>query len=174
MKEFFKKLFGSKSSATSDKSKFPADWNLTVLDLMKELENGKRKQLSDPELSWAREYERSLIPTNYRFPKKGDLYQSKFDQMIDYMTAWSAPFTGGGTTKIFKGEKIWIDSEPSDDKPIGTYALPVDYKDLEQRIVPYSDRTAFKYDGYYFHISTKTINENFDLIQTDFEKEKYI
>lgn len=173
MKEFLKKIFRSKVSTTSGKDKVPPDWNLTLSDLMNELESGKRKQIGELELSWAREYERSLIPTTYRFPKKGDMYQSKFDQTIDYMTAWSAPYTGGGTATVFKGEKIWVDSEPSSDKPIGTYALPIDYKDLEERIVPYSDRTAFKYDGYYFNISTKTINENFDLIQTDFEKEKY-
>lgn len=173
MKEFFKKIFGIKSSTNQDNSKFPVDWYLTVSDLMDELKSGKRKQIGDPELSWAREYERTLIPTNYRFPKKGDLYQSKFDQTIDYLTAWSAPYTGGGTTKLFKDEKIWIDSEPSDDKPIGVYAIPVDYKNLEERIVPSSDRAAYKYDGYYFHINTKALNENFDLIQTDFEKDKY-
>jgi hypothetical protein len=173
MKEFFKKLFRQKK-ATTERNEFPNDWDLTVTDLMNELKNGKRKQIGEPELSWARLYERSLIPRNYRFPRKGDLYKSKCDQTIDYLTSWSAPYTGGGTTTLFKGEKIWIFSDPTSNKTIGTYALPVDYKNLEDRIVPYNERTAFKYNGYYFSISTKTLNENFDLIQTGFVKEKYI
>ncbi len=173
MKAFFKKLFRQKSSTNIHGNEFPKGWNLTVNGLMNQLVSGKRKQIGDPELSWARASERSLIPTNYRFPSKGDLYKSKVNQTIDYLTAWSVPYTGGGTTTLYKDEKIWIDSEVSDDKPISTYALPVNYKELEERIVPLSERTALKYNGYYFHISTKAINENFDLIQTDFEKEKY-
>jgi hypothetical protein len=174
MKNFFKKIFGSKPNDNADRKNIPADWKLTVSDLMSELKTGKRKQVADPELTWAREYERSLIPSNYRFPKKGDLYQAKFEQTIDFLTAWSAPYTGGGTANIYKGEQVWIDSDPSNEKPTGVYALPVNYKELEERIVSVSDKSAFNYDGYYFHITTKTINENFELIKTNFEKEKYI
>ncbi len=174
MKNILRKIFGLNPLTNLDMKSFPSDWKLTVSDLMEELNDGKRKQVGEPELTWAREYERSIIPANYRFPKKGDLYESKLDQTIDYLTAWSAPYTGGGTTTLFKGEQIWVDSDPFDEKPIGIYAISVDYRELEERIVPLSERTASKYGGYYFHINTKTINENFELIQTDFEKEKYI
>jgi hypothetical protein len=174
MRRFFKKLFGSANERdNTTKVNIPPDWRHTIADLMNDLKNGKREQIGEPELTWAREYERSLIPVNYRFPKKGDLYQAKFDQVIDYLTAWSAPYTGSGTATIYKGEQIWVDSDPTDEKPVGVYALPVNYKDLEERIIPSSDRAAFNYNGYYFHIDTKAINENFDLIQTNFNKEKY-
>ena len=69
-----------------------------------------------------------MIPEDYRYPQKGDLYESKIDQTIEFMTAWEAPFTGGGESKLFKGEKIWISSDPIENKPISTYALPADYR----------------------------------------------
>jgi hypothetical protein len=147
---------------------------LTISDLFEELKAGKRKEIKDPEMTRAREYERSLILSNYRFPKKGDLYAAKYDQDVSFMTSWQAPYTGGGTTKLFEGEQIWVDSNPMDEKPIGAYLLPVDYSDLENRIVSESDRSSFKYDGFYFHIATKTLNENFNLVRTSFSKEKFI
>ncbi len=36
------------------------------------------------------------IPDKIRFPSKGDVYESKENQTIDFMTAWSKPFTGDG------------------------------------------------------------------------------
>jgi len=38
------------------------------------------------------------------------------------MTAWAAPFTGGGQGTLLKGERIWIPEE--EEKCIGTYARP--------------------------------------------------
>ena len=169
---FLKKIFGRRKENKEDRS-FPADWNLTISDLMEELKNGKRKEIKDPEMTWAIEYERSLIPTNYRFPKKGDLYSANFDQAVDFLTSWSAPYTGGGTGKLFKDEQVWVDTNPMDEKPIGAYLLAVNYKELEERFVSASDRNAFKYNGFYFHISTKTLNENFKLLKTGFDKETF-
>lgn len=172
MINFFKKIFG-RQKQTDEKQAFPSDWNFTISDLMKELATGKRKEIRDPEMTWAREYERSLIPSNYRFPQKGDLYAASYDQDVDFLTSWSAPYTGGGTTKLFKGEQVWVDSNPSEKKPIGAYLLAVNYKELEERIVSESDRRSFKYGSFYFSINTKTLNEDFKLLQTDFNKEKF-
>lgn len=172
MKNFLLKLFGRQRLNESSET-FPSDWNLTISDLFEELKAGKRAEIKDPEMTWAREYERSLIPLGYRFPKKGDLYAANFDQEINFLTTWTAPYSGGGTTTLFKGEQVWVDSNPIDKRPIGAYLLAVEYKDLENRIVSESDRNSFKYDSYCFHISTKTLNENFKLVKTDFIKEKF-
>ncbi|MBB2147160.1 hypothetical protein GM921_16795 [Pedobacter sp. LMG 31464] len=174
IKDFLKNLFNRKNTNDLSNHKIPAGWYLTVSDLHEELRSGKRIQFGESELTWAREYERSLIPENYRFPRKGDLYQAKFDQEIDYITDWSAPYSGGGKAKIYVGEKFWVHTNPSDKKPIGAYLIPVNYKDLEERIIPFDDRTAFKYNGYYFYVRTNLINENFILDKTGFQKEKYI
>ena len=149
----------------------PADWNLTISDLSAEMKAGKRKSIGQPELDWAREYERSLIPVGVRFPRKGDVYESLEDQPVQYMTAWAAPFTGGGDTVLLKGERVWVDNQPHENNPIGTYALAVEYKKLEERIVPHEERENPKYDGFYFHFKTVALNKTFRLVQTDFKAE---
>jgi hypothetical protein len=178
---FFKSLvkkilpfFSSKGRGNgSNKTAFPNDRKLTLSDLMEEMKHGKREQIGQVEMDWARQYERSLIPEHYRFPKLGDLYESKTDQKIKFLTSWAAPYSGGGEGILFKGERIWVDSHPDGVKPIGTFALPVNYRELETRMVSQSDRNAFKYGGFYFYISTVDLNEKFILLQTAFTKEKH-
>lgn len=151
----------------------PPGWSLTLGDLMDELKTGKRKQIGQEEMKWARAFERSLIPAHYRFSKKGDLYEARTDQSVAYLTAWSAAYTGGGSADIFKGEQFWIDSDNMEAEPTGAYLLAVDYCEMEKRIIPATDRNALKYEGYYFHVSTIALNENFKLLKTGFKKEKY-
>jgi hypothetical protein len=176
MRDWLRKIFGTKKTVDNSKPTGrpprPADWKLTIGDLMREMKEGKRKLVEQPYIDWAREYEISVIPKDYRFPKTGDLYESLTDQEIDFMTAWAAPFTGGGTGKILKGEKIWV-PEQTDEKCTGTYADPVDYAGLEQRMVSETDRSADKYGGFYFFIKTVDLNEKFKLVDTGFKKERY-
>jgi hypothetical protein len=148
----------------------PAGWNRTISDLMAEMKEGKRASVGQPEIDWARDYERSLIPQGMRFPRKGDLYEALEDMKVDFLTAWSAPFTGGGTGLLRKGERVYLDSEPSDPKSIGSYAVAIDYEALEERIVPASDRTAERYNGFYFYFKTVDLNQKFRLVETDYEK----
>ena len=151
-----------------EKPPMPPDWNLTLDDLFAEMKAGKRKSVGNPEAEWAKEYERTLIPEGTRFPHKGDLYASTCDQMVQYMTAWAAPYTGSGEALLFKGERIWIETEPLDAKPLGSYALPVDYKKLEERMVPQAERSSFKYGGFYFYFKTVDLEKKFTLLQTGF------
>jgi len=150
----------------------PKDWNLTISDLMEQLQSGDRKFVDQHEWDWAREYERSLVSDDARIPRKGDVYEALDDLNINYMTAWAAPFTGSGKAILEKDERIWIDSEPMENKPIGTYALPVDYARLEQQMVPKEEREASNYGGFYLFFSTVQLNEDFKLVDTGFSKEK--
>lgn len=149
----------------------PADWKSTIDDLMIEMKEGKRNGIGQPDLEWAREYEISLIPEGYRFPKTGDVYESIADQEVEFMTAWAAPFTGGGQGTILKGERIWIPEE--EEKCIGTYADPVDYSKLEQRMVVATGSTGDKYAGFYLFVKTVVLNEKFKLVDIGFKKERY-
>ena len=157
------------NSTANTQTKRPPDRNLTVDDLIAEMNAGKRRSVGQPEIEWAREYEKSLIPEGTGFPKKGDVYESSSDQTVHYMTAWSAPFTGGGEGTLFKDERIWIETKPNDEKPIGTYALWIEYNKLEKRMVPSEDREEPGYDGFYFYFNTLDVNKNFSLVQTGFE-----
>ena len=146
----------------------PADWSLTLSDLMDELTDGKRDSIDCQERIWALDYERSLLPTDIRFPEKGDVYESLEDQTISFLIAYSAPFTGGGEGVLRKGDKIWIHSATVEDKSMGEYAIPVHYKELEQRMVTVEERDSFRYDGFYFHFTTVDLNEKFRLVETGF------
>ncbi|MBF0328564.1 MAG: hypothetical protein HQL10_05365 [Nitrospirae bacterium] len=169
---FLQRLFKKKPSERIEK-KFverPPDWSLKISDLMEEMKAGKRKSISGQEIDWAREYERSLIPQGYRFPQKGDLYEALKDMTVDYITAWSAPYSGGGETSLMIGEQVWIDAEIKEPNPIGAYALPVKYEQMEQRIVAKEERESPKYGGFHFYLTTVELNENFKLLQTGYKK----
>ena len=150
----------------------PADWHKTIDDLFQEMNAGLRKDIRQPELDWAREYTRSLIPDGLRYPGQGDVYESLSDQPIRYLTAWRAPFTGGGECTILTGERVWIDNDPGDEKPIGVYAMPVEYDKLEQRMVPAEERSAAKYNGFYLSIETMVLLDKFKLVETDYQPER--
>ena len=146
----------------------PPDWKMTFDDLMAEAKAGKRPSIGQPELDWARDYERSLIPDGFRFPQKGDLYEALADHAVSYVTDWAAPYSGGGDTTLRKGERVWVHAAPLDEKPIGANLLPVDYKTFEQRIVPEAERSCPKYGGFHFYLSTVELNRDFRLVQTGF------
>lgn len=149
----------------------PAGWKLTIADLCAEMKAGKRKSVGSPETDWARDYERSLLPANTRFPKKGDVFEAVEDVQIQFMTAWAAPFTGSGEGILKKGERVFIDQEPSTPKPIGVYAVAMDYDAAESRLVSGAERSDPKYSGFYFSLKTAVLNRQFRLVDTGYEKE---
>ena len=59
--------------------------------------------------------------------------------------------------------------EPGEERPIGTYALPVNYAELEERMVPEGDRDEPKYSGFYLSFNTIDLNENFELVETGYD-----
>jgi hypothetical protein len=145
----------------------PPGWNKTIADLFDEMNSGKRATVGSPETDWARDYERSQIPAGMRFPRKGDIYEALEDMTVRYLTAWKAPRTGGGEGVLRNGDRVVVDSEPIDSKPIGVYGLEVDYDSLEERIVPASVRGAPKYSGFYFSFKTVELNRKFKLVHED-------
>lgn len=144
----------------------PADWKKTIDDLFQEMNAGLRTAIGQPEIDWAREYTRSLIPDGLRYPQEGDVYESLFDQPIRYLTLWHAPYSGGGESTIYAGELVWIDSGPVDEKPIGVYALPIHYDDMEKRMVSSEERSAPKYNRFCLSIDTMALLEKYKLVET--------
>ncbi len=159
-----------KSQQSIERPPRPEDWHYTFADLMAEMQAGKRQSVGQPELDWAREYERSLIPAAMRFPQKGDVYEALHDMEVEFMTAWAGPFTGGGKAMLMQGEKVFVHSEPAEEKPIGAYVEAMEYKMLEERMVSASERTSSKYGGFYFYFSTVELNTKFALVQTGYRR----
>lgn len=142
----------------------PSGWNKTIEDLLAEMKRGERSSMGSPEVDWARDYERSSIPSGMRFPRKGDVYEALEDMPVKYMTSWAAPFTGGGDGTLVCGDRVVVDMEPLDPRPISTYAVAVDYDAVERRVVPASDRNDPKYSGFYFSLRTVELNQKFKLV----------
>ncbi len=144
----------------------PPGWNKTVKDLT----DAARKTgsaVSSPEVDWARDYERSLIPAGTRFPKKGDVYEAIQDINVHYMTAWAAPYTGGGDGILHAGDRVLVSDDPTYRRPVVVYAKAVDYARLEERMVSESDRSSTKYVGFYFCLSTADLSRNFRLVHEE-------
>jgi hypothetical protein len=145
----------------------PDGWNKTLSDLNEELMRGERQSIGNPELHWAREYTRSQIPTTMRFPKKGDIYEVLEDMTVTYSVAYNAPFTGSGSGLLKKGDRLIVNHEPPDSKPIGVSLNGVNHKDLEARMVPRSIRREPRYGGIYFYFDTVELNNKFKLTHHD-------
>jgi hypothetical protein len=143
----------------------PPGWNKTIDDLFDESKkNGST--VGPPEVEWARDYERSLIPAGTRFPKRGDVYEATSDVEVSYLTSWSAPFTGGGSGRLKKGERVIIDNEPLP-RPIAANAKAINYTQVEQEMVPESDRSNNKYSGFYFVLKTLQLSRAFRLVHEE-------
>jgi hypothetical protein len=143
----------------------PPDWNKTISDLIAEMKSGLRKDVGPFETEWARDYERGLLPSDVRFPKKDDAYEALQDMEVEYLTSWAAPFTGSGKAILKKGERIRVKYDPIDPRPIGVYLEAVDYPTLEERMVPSSERNNDKYCGFYFFVKTLDLNKRLKLIE---------
>ena len=112
------------------------------------------------------DYERSLIPAGTRFPKKGDVYEAARDVEVSYVTSWSAPFTGGGSGTLKKGERVIINYEPLS-RSIAANANAINYTHVEKEMVPESDRTSKKYSGFYLVLKTLELSRDFKLVHEE-------
>jgi hypothetical protein len=144
----------------------PPGWNKTIQDLSDEAkETGSA--VGSPEVEWARDFERSLLPAGTRFPKKGDVYEANENLQVSYLTSWQAPFTGGGTGTLMKGERVIVDHDMFLPRPVAFYAKPIDYATVEERMVPESDRSNTKYNGLYLCLKTADLSRNFRLVHEE-------
>ena len=140
----------------------PPGWNKTTSDLAEEIKAGVSKGFGGAEWEGARDYERSLLPADIRYPRKGDVYEALRDIEVRYLTSWNAPYTGGGKAVLKQGDRIKVDDEPID-RPISVPAVAINYAELEERIVPSSDRNSEKYSGFHLSIDTIDLNKCFKL-----------
>jgi hypothetical protein len=142
----------------------PPGWNKTISDLDAELKRGERKWVGQPEISWAIDYEREQIPTGIRFPRREDVYEVIADMSVLFATMWKAPFTGSGHGLLKSGDRLLVDNDPGEPRPIGVNLVAVDYAALEQRLVSSSDRAKPNYNGFYFYFKTVVLNQQFRLV----------
>ncbi len=98
------------------------------------------------------------------YPKGGEVFKAVQDVEIDYMTHFMKPYTGGGTAKLLKGERVIV-SKPNHYISLGYYCYPVNADEVENRVVPVSDKDDPTYNGFSLYIDTKSLNKNFKPIE---------
>jgi len=140
-------------------------WKKTTADLSDELRSGRRRQITAAEIELAKAYERRHMPADIRYPRAGEVYEANDDFAIQYLTSYRAPYTGGGSSVLPKGEHVRV-CELSDPEPIGVACVPINYDLLHERIIPAEERASPKYAGYHFHIETIDLNRRFRLIES--------
>jgi hypothetical protein len=150
----------------------PHGWNKTIEDLFDEARSGKRASVGSPEIDWARDYERSLLPAGTRFPKKGDMYEARRDVQVGYVTSWGAPYTGGGTGELKTGERVIVENDPLP-RPIYAFGKAIDYARVEARMIPEKDRTSEKYAGFYVYLKTVDLARDFSLVHEESTPAEY-
>lgn len=131
----------------------------TIKELMAE-----NRPISAEEFTRAMEYERSLLGDDFRYPRDGEMYEAVDDVELNYLTLWAAPFTGGDTFVLKKGERVRVEVHAHNPEPISVYALPIDKERLEKEIVPEETRTNEKYGGYSLAIESAKLGKHFRLI----------
>lgn len=139
--------------------KFPKGWSKTIRDLIAE-----NRYISSEEMSWAREYEKSQLRSDIKFPLNGEVYETICDVEVRYVTYWSAPYTGGDKCILSKGTKVRVIVDKGENEPLVVNADPLEYKKNEQQIVPEAERKSFKYQGFNFSIKTDELNRSFKLV----------
>jgi hypothetical protein len=94
------------------------------------------------------------------------VYEAARDIEVSYLTSWSAPFTGGGSGTLKKGERVIINYEPLP-RPIAANAEAINYVQVEEGMVPESDRSNKKYSGFYLVLKTLELSRDFKLVHEE-------
>jgi O-acetyl-ADP-ribose deacetylase (regulator of RNase III) len=134
----------------------------TVDELFDEVK--KRKTVSGKAMENARKLSKELMPAGFFYPKGGEVFEAVQNTQISYLTHFMAPYTGGDKAELLKGERVII-SKPSQDKPLGYYCYPIKADEVEDRIIPYSDKNDPAYNGFSLFIDTKSLNKDFKQIE---------
>lgn len=126
--------------------------------------SAKGESVSGKAIENAKKLSKALMPKGLFYPKGGEVFEAIHDIQISYLTHFMAPCTGGGKAKLLKGEKLII-SKPNQNKALGYYCYPTNADELENRIIPYSERNDPAYNGFSLSIDTKELNSNFKQIE---------
>jgi O-acetyl-ADP-ribose deacetylase (regulator of RNase III) len=134
----------------------------TIEELFAEVKKGK--SVSGKAIDKARKLSKALMPTGLFYPKGGEVFEAIQDTQIIYLTHFMEPYTGGDKTKILKGERVIV-SKPNQEKQLSYYCYPIESTEIENRIIPLSDRDNPTYNGYSLSIDTKSLNQDFKQIE---------
>jgi hypothetical protein len=143
----------------------PPGWNKTLDDLVQEITRGARWFVSGEEAEWARDYERSLLPSGTVFPRGGEVWEAVGDCDVQVEYLFAAPGSSGTTGRLRAGERVRIVEGGSDPAPIVVSFVPLRYDALHEALVPADVRAALRYTGYALAARTAHVNRHFRRIE---------
>jgi hypothetical protein len=111
-------------------------WNRTTDDLD-----------SQDVLRGARDYERSLLPTDLIFPRTGQIWEAVRDCEVRYIAWIPKSVPSSGMARLQRGERVRI-LELDEPKPVYITFQPVRYHELHKSIVPRETRLRPGYFRY--------------------------
>ncbi len=88
--------------------------------------------------------------------KRGQIYRAIKEVPMLGMVILNAAGSGGFDCIIPKNTRVVIDSDPFFMSK-ATYVLPLNYKELEEKIVPLKEREFFKYKEYVLSLNFKDL-----------------
>jgi O-acetyl-ADP-ribose deacetylase (regulator of RNase III) len=136
----------------------------TIEELFDELKVGKRNSISEKELDRGKKLSKALLPSGLFYPSGGEVFEALQDVEINYLTHFMAPYTGGEKAKLLKGERVKV-SKPTQVKQLSYYCYPINASEIENRIIPFTDKDDPAYNGYSLSIDTKSLNNDFKKIE---------
>ena len=98
-------------------------------------------------LRCARDYERSLLPPDLVFPRKGQIWEAVCDCEVRYIAWIPKSFPSSGVARLQRGERIRV-LELDEPKPVYITFQPVRYHELHESIVPRETRLRPGYFRY--------------------------
>lgn len=96
----------------------------------------------------------------YTKPKFGEVYRAIRDIQIMGIITYKRPASSGFSAALPKGTKIVIMNDPPPDA-VSVEALPLNYKELEKRIVPKEEYTLDYYQGYGISVLLEYLSHHF-------------
>ena len=148
--------------------KMPADWNLAFDQLIESRFKGRHSVYDRrDEERWAKEYERSLLPKDARYPVEGDIYVCEEDTDVGvlYFGSGNYPLCGSGPGRILKGERIWISGiDPKvEPRPLSVAAYIETNDEFLRRCVPESVWSSPDFTGIVITLHTRVLLRAFRL-----------
>jgi hypothetical protein len=137
----------------------PAGWNKTLNDL-----SAENRSLTGQEIEWAREYDREQLRSWARFPRNDEVFEATHDVEVTYLVDSRGPYTEGGKGVLPKGARIRVSVHMGDLEPVGVYAMPLDEKDIAEKLIPSDDRNSTRYAGYSLFLNVAQLNKDFSLV----------
>ncbi len=135
----------------------------TFDQLFNEMKKGRRQSIAQNEIEKARKLEIALLPKSIHFPVDGEIYEAIADSGVSYLTHHMAPYTGGGDAVLEKGTRIII-RNPGAMRSSAVNAHPVNYDDIEKKIIPADIKENPNYGGYSISVRIKTLHKHFKRI----------